>query len=485
MRMRQFIYAIGTVSILSLFSPPLHAAENSSHWGQRDELFEQALKEDGEAYDEATEKLMNAAEKRQLLKFFKPKANKGKRSRLLATILVHRLSMSPEERNELLSLNRTDIRPGSAYARATGQGLWGREGWAVAKKLERWNAIPLVIEWMWKHKHVENKVPFDEIVWVVDGHRSDNESADGEWEGEPPLHERFDHTWRGVVAELCPTENRHESLMWVALWETLLEEGKADEETIEFYIYQLSSMYSRRSISIIFSLWLEKHQQGDKDIPRVRRMLQFVAPMLTRQDVELIRKLRQAIKSRGADRSAIFHIDKVLGYVENDDKLSITTGTFVHELPYSPTKVVKRRWLYLHDHGKFPEMKDAITDEEELTWSIEKVTGLHVDEKKRLREQFVATQEGAKDGEPHAQFELGELYWRGIGVEHSYEKARRWYLKAAEQGHDKAMVRIGYMYAYGLGGEHRHDEVKEWYKKAGDKGNLWGRHLYKEWSKHH
>lgn len=224
MRMRQFIYAIGTVSILSLFSPPLHAAENSIHWEKRDELFEQALKEDGEAYNEATEKLMNAAEKPQLLKFFKAKANEGKRSRLLATILVHRLSMSPEERDELLSLDRTDIRPGSTYAKATGQ--WGREGWAVAKKLERWNAIPLVIEWMWKHKHVENKVPFDEIVWVVDGHRSDNESADGEWEGEPPLYGRFDYSWRTVVYELFPAENRHESLMWVALWETLLEEEK-------------------------------------------------------------------------------------------------------------------------------------------------------------------------------------------------------------------------------------------------------------------
>ena len=158
---------------------------------------------------------------------------------------------------------------------------------------------------------------------------------------------------------------------------------------------------------------------------------------------------------------------------------------FPSYLPIHISKPFLKRWLYLDDHGKFPEMKDAITDGEELTWSIEKVTGLHVDEKKRLREQFVATQEGAKEGEPHAQFELGELYWRGIGVEHSYEKARRWYLKAAEQGHDEAMVRIGYMYAYGLGGEHRHDEVKEWYKKAGDKGNLWGRHLYKEWSKHH
>lgn len=126
MRMRQCFYAIATVSILSHLCPPLHAAENSSHWGQRDELFERALKEDGEAYDEAKEKLMNAAEKPQLLKFFTAKANEGKRSRLLATILVHRLSMSPEEHNELLSLDRTDIRPGSAYARATGQ--WGREG---------------------------------------------------------------------------------------------------------------------------------------------------------------------------------------------------------------------------------------------------------------------------------------------------------------------------------------------------------------------
>ena len=355
----------------------------------------------------------------------------------------------------------------------------------MAKKLERWNAIPLVIEWMWKHKHVENTVPFDEVLLVLDGHRSDNQPANGEWEGEPPLNDLFDDLWWGVLDELCPAENRHESLMWVALWETLLEEEKVDKETIKFCIYKLSWMYSSRRIPIIFSLWLEKHQQNDTDIPRFLHMLQFVAPMLTRQDVKLLRKLRQGIESRGADRMTIFRIDKVLGHFENDEELSSRTGMFPSYLPIHISKPFLKRWLYLDDHGKFPEMKDAITDGEELTWSIEKVTGLHVDEKKRLREQFVATQEGAKEGEPHAQFELGELYWRGIGVEHSYEKARRWYLKAAEQGHDEAMVRIGYMYAYGLGGEHRHDEVKEWYKKAGDKGNLWGRHLYKEWSKHH
>ena len=47
-----------------------------------------------------------------------------------------------------------------------------------------------------------------------------------------------------------------------------------------------------------------------------------------------------------------------------------------------------------------------------------------------------------RQGVAEAQFNLGALYAHGQGVEQSFETAREWWMKAAEQGHEKAIENL-------------------------------------------
>ena len=57
----------------------------------------------------------------------------------------------------------------------------------------------------------------------------------------------------------------------------------------------------------------------------------------------------------------------------------------------------------------------------------------------------------AKDGNSSAQFNLGQMYKKGLGVSQNYETAVKWYTLAAEQGHADAQNNLGLMYKNGLG----------------------------------
>ena len=52
----------------------------------------------------------------------------------------------------------------------------------------------------------------------------------------------------------------------------------------------------------------------------------------------------------------------------------------------------------------------------------------------------------AKDGDMEAQFNLGNAYLFGKGVDKNFVEAAKWYTKAAEQGHVKAQYNLGWMY---------------------------------------
>ena len=41
----------------------------------------------------------------------------------------------------------------------------------------------------------------------------------------------------------------------------------------------------------------------------------------------------------------------------------------------------------------------------------------------------------AENVDAKSQFQLGEMYYYGEGVEHNYKKAIEWFEKAADQGH--------------------------------------------------
>ncbi|MDC4501121.1 sel1 repeat family protein, partial [Acinetobacter baumannii] len=51
-------------------------------------------------------------------------------------------------------------------------------------------------------------------------------------------------------------------------------------------------------------------------------------------------------------------------------------------------------------------------------------------------------QKAATQGNVNAQFNLGILYAKGLGVSKNYEIAKQWIEKAAEQGHENAKIII-------------------------------------------
>ncbi len=78
--------------------------------------------------------------------------------------------------------------------------------------------------------------------------------------------------------------------------------------------------------------------------------------------------------------------------------------------------------------------------------------------------------EAAQNGDGHAQFELGMMYYHGEGVEQDYTEAFKWYHKAAEQGYSGAQTNLGLMYSRGHGVPQSYENAVKWYKLAASKG---------------
>lgn len=58
---------------------------------------------------------------------------------------------------------------------------------------------------------------------------------------------------------------------------------------------------------------------------------------------------------------------------------------------------------------------------------------------------------GAEQGNPRAQFNLGNAYFFGSGVPRDHAQAANWYRLAAEQGEASALHNLGYLYEHGKG----------------------------------
>jgi len=69
------------------------------------------------------------------------------------------------------------------------------------------------------------------------------------------------------------------------------------------------------------------------------------------------------------------------------------------------------------------------------------------------------------------QFLLGRAYYRGEGVQQSYEKAGEWYRKSADQGNLKAMNNLGIMFLEGQGIPKNEAEGYRWIRMAAEKGD--------------
>jgi localization factor PodJL len=76
----------------------------------------------------------------------------------------------------------------------------------------------------------------------------------------------------------------------------------------------------------------------------------------------------------------------------------------------------------------------------------------------------------AKKGLAPAQFRLGTLYEKGLGVKKSLATARDLYRAAAAKGHGKAMHNLAVLYAEGIDGKADYRVAAQWFRKAADRG---------------
>jgi TPR repeat protein len=82
---------------------------------------------------------------------------------------------------------------------------------------------------------------------------------------------------------------------------------------------------------------------------------------------------------------------------------------------------------------------------------------LNTSNKKRIRKGFQLIRKAAKQKHPVAMENLAVLYKYGRGTKLNYNKARKWFQKAAELGNDKAAYSLGYMSFKGLGNTPQED----------------------------
>lgn len=76
----------------------------------------------------------------------------------------------------------------------------------------------------------------------------------------------------------------------------------------------------------------------------------------------------------------------------------------------------------------------------------------------------------AKKGLAPAQFRLGTLYEKGLGVKKDLAAARDLYRAAADKGHGKAMHNLAVLYAEGVDGVADYRTAAEWFRKAAEYG---------------
>ncbi len=76
----------------------------------------------------------------------------------------------------------------------------------------------------------------------------------------------------------------------------------------------------------------------------------------------------------------------------------------------------------------------------------------------------------AKKGLAPAQFRLGALYEKGVGVKKDLAAARDLYRAAADKGHGKAMHNLAVLYSEGINGAADYRSAAEWFHRAAERG---------------
>ena len=72
----------------------------------------------------------------------------------------------------------------------------------------------------------------------------------------------------------------------------------------------------------------------------------------------------------------------------------------------------------------------------------------------------------ARRGIAPAQFRLGSMYEKGVGLKKDLQEARRLYLAAADKGNAKAMHNLAVLYSEGIDGKPEYAVATQWFRKA-------------------
>lgn len=72
----------------------------------------------------------------------------------------------------------------------------------------------------------------------------------------------------------------------------------------------------------------------------------------------------------------------------------------------------------------------------------------------------------AEEGDAEAQYYVGQMFERGLGVDPDFEAAAQWYLKASEQDYSAAQIALGSLYEAGRGVPQDSEEALRWYRRA-------------------
>jgi TPR repeat protein len=102
-----------------------------------------------------------------------------------------------------------------------------------------------------------------------------------------------------------------------------------------------------------------------------------------------------------------------------------------------------------------------------LGWLFEKGLGVSRDDKQAV----LTYEQAAQQGQVNAQLRLGAMYETGRGVDRNDEQAFYWYRKAGEQGDPEAENDVGLMYLSGKGTKQSDFDAAVWFSKAADRNN--------------
>ena len=77
----------------------------------------------------------------------------------------------------------------------------------------------------------------------------------------------------------------------------------------------------------------------------------------------------------------------------------------------------------------------------------------------------------ASDGHPGAKYEIGRMYYDGLGTKRDYPKAKQYFAGAATLGHPDAIFSLGQMYDFGRSVDPDYYLAVKWYRAAANFGH--------------